>query len=225
MFTNIRIAIQGKGRLSEPSIDFLSSLGLNFNPNGRNCLVTCANSNLDILFLRDDDIPEYVERGVSDFGIVGENVLLEKRARVNVLRKLGFGQCSLVIAAPKNSRIKRLGDLEEKRIATSYPDLLKQFLQNQRIEAEIIKIKGSAEIAPRLDLADAICDLTQTGITLEENGLMPIATVLESQAVLIQTPYPMKEKTRQYEVLFTKSVIASTFAPLSVNSAKQSSLR
>lgn len=209
MFTNIRIAVQGKGRLSNHSIGFLSSLGLKFNPNGRNCLATCVNSNLDILFLRDDDIPEYVERGVSDFGIVGENVLLEKRARVNVLRKLGFGKCSLVIAAPKNSGVKKLDDLKEKRIATSYPDLLRQFLQNQRIEAEIIKIKGSAEIAPKLDLADAICDLTQTGLTLEENGLMPIATVLESQAVLIQTPYPMKEKTREYEILFAKAYMSS----------------
>lgn len=203
---NIRIAIQSKGRLSDPSIEFLYSLGLKFNPNGRSCVVSCQNYNLDILFLRDDDIPEYVERGVADFGIVGENVLLEKRARVNVIRKLGFGECSLVIAAPKNSRIAKLKDLKEKRIATGYPDILRQFLENYGVSAEIIKIKGSAEIAPSLDLADAICDLTQTGRTLKENDLQTIATVLQSQAVLIRTPYP-KAKISQYDLLFSNSKI------------------
>lgn len=203
---NIRIAIQSKGRLSDPSIEFLYSLGLKFNPNGRSCMVSCQNYNLDVLFLRDDDIPEYVERGVADFGIVGENVLLEKRARVNVIKKLSFGQCSLVLAIPNNSRIKNLSELKDKRIATSYPDILRQFLENYGVAAEIIKIKGSAEIAPSLDLADAICDLTQTGRTLLENNLQIIATVLESRAVVIRTPYP-KEKTVEYDLLFSNSKI------------------
>lgn len=189
---NIRIAIQSKGKLAEGSIRFLTSLGLIFNPNGRNCIVTCNNADLDILFLRDDDIPEYVERGVADFGIIGENVILEKRARVTVLQKLGFGICRLIIAIPENSIIKTLSDLEGKKIATTYQDILCNFLQIQGIDAEIIPIKGCAEIAPHLNLADAICDLTQTGKTLKENSLREIATILESQAILIQTPYSEK---------------------------------
>lgn len=201
---NIRIAIQSKGRLSEPSIQFLRKLGFKFNPNGRNCMVGCSNIGVDILFLRDDDISEYVERGVADFGIVGENVLLEKRSRVTVMRKLGFGRCRLVIAIPEKCPRKNLEYLEGKRIATTYPDLLAQFLQIQRIKAEIIYIQGSAEIAPNLNLADAVCDLSQSGKTLVENQLVPIATILESQAVLIQTPYP-KQNLDKYSQLFIEN--------------------
>lgn len=202
---NIRIAIQNKGRLAEESIKFLKSFGLKFNPNGRNCVAKCLNYDADILFLRDDDIPEYVERGVADFGIVGENVLLEKRVRVITLKKLGFGKCRLVIAIPQNITFTKITDLDKKRIATSYPDILKQFLQIQQIRPEIIPIKGSAEIAPSLNLADAVCDLVQTGQTLKENNLKPIATIFESQAVLIQTPYTKEKNIKKYELLFTSN--------------------
>lgn len=201
---NIRIAIQSKGRLAEESINFLTSLGLLFNPNGRNYISKCNDLGIEILFLRDDDIPEYIEGGVADFGIVGENVLFEKEAEVVILKKLGFGRCSLVIAVPENSPIKNLTDLEGERIATSYPNLLRAFLKKEKINTAIIPIKGSAEIAPSLNLADAICDLTQTGQTLKENQLKPLETILESQAVLIQTPYP-KQNLKQYELLLTKS--------------------
>lgn len=169
--------------------------------------MTCKDKPLDILFLRDDDIPEYVERGVADYGIVGENVLLEKRTRVTVLQKLGFGKCSLIIAIPTLSSIKTVAQLEGKRIATSYPDITQQFLQIQRIKAEVITIKGSAEIAPNLNLADAICDLTQSGRTLKENNLMPLTTILESEAVLIQTPYSKTKTTPEFTALFLNSLI------------------
>lgn len=204
----LRIAIQSKGRLSDDSIAFLASKGFTFYPNGRNCMVTCVDKPLDVLFLRDDDIPEYVERGVADYGIVGENVLLEKRTRVTVRKKLGFGKCSLVIAIPATSSIKNIAQLEGKRIATSYPDIMQQFLQIQRIKAEVITIKGSAEIAPNLDLADAICDLTQTGRTLKENNLMPLAMILESEAVLIQTPYSRTKAPSEFNAVFLNSLTA-----------------
>lgn len=203
---NFRIAIQSKGRLAEESMNFLSSLGLTFSPNGRNYIAKCQNYDLEILFIRDDDIPEYVEGGVADFGIIGENVLLEKQSQVIVAQKLGFGRCSLVIAIPENSSIKQLSDLEGERIATSYPNLLKTFLEKEKINAAVIPIKGSAEIAPSLNLADAICDLTKTGQTLKENNLKPIATILESQAVLIQSPYSRKRNVEKYELLFAKNL-------------------
>lgn len=202
---NFRIAIQSKGRLAEESMNFLSSLGLTFSPNGRNYIAKCQNYPLEILFIRDDDIPEYVEGGVADFGIIGENVLLEKQSQVIVAQKLGFGLCSLVIAIPENSSIKQLSDLEGERIATSYPNLLKAFLEKEKINAAVIPIKGSAEIAPSLNLADAICDLTKTGQTLKENNLKQIVTILESQAVLIQTPYSRKRNVEKYELLFAKN--------------------
>lgn len=190
--TNVRIAVQSKGRLSDPSLEFLFSAGLSFNPNGRNCLVTCENYDIDLLFLRDDDIPRYVARGVADFGIVGKNIVLEQNVKVTVAKELEFGICSLVIAVPNESPIRTVQDLQGKRIATTYPTTLRNYLKQKRIKASIIQLKGSVEIAPTLDLADAICDLTQSGKTLTENNLKPLETVLESKAVLIQTPKSTK---------------------------------
>ncbi|MBI2638376.1 ATP phosphoribosyltransferase [Candidatus Peregrinibacteria bacterium] len=199
---NVRIAIQAKGKLAEPSLGFLLSLGLRFKPNGRNCIVTCENCPLDILFLRDDDIPDYVSRGIADFGIIGENVLLEKNARVKILKKLGFGTCSLVLAVPENSQISNVLELDGKSIATTYPNLLREYLRVERIETEIIPLKGSAEIAPNLNLSDAICDLTQTGRTLKENNLRLLTTILESQAILIQPPFLTNRAAKKMEKLF-----------------------
>jgi ATP phosphoribosyltransferase len=191
-----RIAVQKSGRLSEPSLNFLYSQGLKFEPNGRNLVTPCDNHDVDILHLRDDDIPEYVCRSVVDYGIVGENVLYEKEVQVNVLRKLGFCPCSLVIAAPKDSEIKVLEDLEGERIATSHPRLLARFLEERKINGAIITIKGSVEVTPSLNLADAVCDITQTGRTLRENDLVTLLTVLESQAVLVESPFPKPDRFR-----------------------------
>lgn len=195
-----KIAVQKRGRLAEPSLDFLRSLGLRFNPNERSLVTPCENHDIDILHLRDDDIPEYVCRSVVDFGIVGENVLYEKNVPVNVIKRLGFCPCSLVIAAPRGSQIKALEDLEGERIATSYPRLLVDFLEEKGINAAIISIKGSIEVTPTLNLADAICDITQTGRTLKEHDLIPLVTVLESQAVLIESSFPRPDRLRVFSV-------------------------
>jgi len=191
-----KIAVQKSGRLAEPSLHFLYSLGLKFKPNGRSLVTPCENHDIDILHLRDDDIPEYVCRSVVDFGIVGENVLYEKNAHVNILKRLGFCPCSLVIAVPKGSQIQVLEDLEGERIATSYPRLLAKFLEQRGINAAIITIRGSVEVTPTLNLADAICDITQTGRTLKDHDLIPLVTVLESQAVLIESPFPKPDRSK-----------------------------
>lgn len=207
--SNVRIAVQGKGRMADKSLEYLYSLGLRFVANGRNCIAKCENYDLDILFLRDDDIPKYVERGVADFGIVGENVVLEQNSRVKILKKLGFCLCSLVIAVLENSRMSRIYDLEGRRIATSYPELLKAFLAEKRIEADVFTLEGSVEIVPSLDLADAICDLAQTGKTLKDNNLKPIATILDSQAVLIQSPFLTNRAIKAFELLFSNNSLVT----------------
>ena len=189
-----RVAIQKSGRLTEGSVNFLVSMGLKFQTNGRNLVTPCENIPIDILHLRDDDIPEYVCRSVVDFGIVGENVLYEKNVHVRLLKRLGFSPCSLVIAVPKGSPIKVPEDLEGERIATSHPRLLTRFLKERQINAAIITIRGAVEVAPQLNLADAVCDITQTGRTLKEHDLIPLATVFESQAVLIESPFAKPDK-------------------------------
>jgi ATP phosphoribosyltransferase len=189
-----RVAIQKSGRLTEGSVKFLNAMGLKFQPNGRNLVTPCENAPIDILHLRDDDIPEYVCRSVVDFGIVGENVLYEKNVHVGLLKRLGFSPCSLVIAVPKGSPIKVPEDLEGERIATSHPRLLTRFLRQRQINAAIITIRGAVEVAPQLNLSDAVCDITQTGRTLKEHDLIPLATVFESQAVLIESPFTKPDK-------------------------------
>ena len=186
--SKIRIAIQKDGRLKEKSVLFLASLGIKCLPNGRKLFSPCPDTGVELLFLRNDDIPEYVARSVADFGIVGQNLLAEKGSRVKVVKTLGFSKCKLVIAVPYDSPIKDIKKLEGERIATSYPRLLKEFLIKNRINAAVIPIKGSVEITTGVNLADAICDITKTGQTLKDHDLQPIATILESEAVLIQSP-------------------------------------
>lgn len=149
--------------------------------------------------VRNSDIPVYVGDGVADFGIVGENVLIEQECRLPMVKKLGFGKCSLVIAAPK-----MIKDLSEERIATSYPNTLKKYLREKKINASIIKINGSVEICPGLGLSDAICDITQTGQTLRKNGLKVVEKILDSEAVLVSSPFTSKEKAIKFEKLLTK---------------------
>jgi ATP phosphoribosyltransferase len=181
----LKIAIQKSGRLNEKSVELLKNCGLNFENYKSSLISPVSNFPLEILFLRDDDIPEYVQDGIADLGIVGENVIQETEVEVAYLQKLGFGKCSLKIAVPNNNSIQQLSQLNNKSIATTYPVILGKFLKKHEINAEIRTISGSVEISPGLGLSDAICDLVSTGGTLKSNGLIPFADVMSSEAVLI----------------------------------------
>ncbi|HMG08580.1 MAG TPA: ATP phosphoribosyltransferase [Mucilaginibacter sp.] len=181
----LKIAIQKSGRLNEKSVELLKNCGLNFENYKSSLISPVSNFPLEILFLRDDDIPEYVQDGIADLGIVGENVIQETEVEVSYLQRLGFGKCSLKIAVPNNNAIQNLTDLNGKAIATTYPVILGKFLKQQNIAADIRTISGSVEISPGLGLSDAICDLVSTGGTLKSNGLKPFADVMSSEAVLI----------------------------------------
>jgi len=181
----LKIAIQKSGRLNEKSVELLKNCGLNFENYKSSLISPVSNFPLEILFLRDDDIPEYVQDGIADLGIVGENVIQETEVKVSYLQKLGFGKCSLKIAITNNSDVQQLSDLNGKSIATTYPVILGKFLQKNGINSDIRTISGSVEISPGLGLSDAICDLVSTGGTLKSNGLKPFADVMSSEAVLI----------------------------------------
>lgn len=181
----LKIAIQKSGRLYEDSVKMLRECGVELN-NGMNRLLTEAyNFPLEVLFLRDDDIPQYVADGVADIGIVGENVMLEKALDINLVERLGFAKCRLSIAVPKNDAYQDIACLNGKKIATSYPILLKKHLLDNSVTAEIHEISGSVEIAPGIGLADAICDLVSSGSTLFLNNLRETEVILRSEAVLI----------------------------------------
>lgn len=182
---NLKIAIQKSGRLNEKSVQLLKNCGLNFENYKSSLITSVSNFPLEILFLRDDDIPEYVQDGIADLGIVGENVIAETEAQVQYLQRLGFGKCSLKIAVPNHSEINELSDLNGKAIATSYPVILQKFLTENNISADIRMISGSVEISPALELSQAIFDIVSTGGTLRSNGLVPFADVMKSEAILI----------------------------------------
>ncbi|MBE8712241.1 ATP phosphoribosyltransferase [Sphingobacterium hungaricum] len=185
---NLKIAIQKSGRLNEKSVLLLKNCGLKFDNYKSSLITTVSNFSLEILFLRDDDIPGYVESGIADLGIVGENVIDESEAKVHYVQRLGFGKCTLKLAVAKDSTMKDLKDLNGKSIATSYPTILGNFLKENQIQADIHEISGSVEIAPGLGLSDAICDIVSTGGTLKSNGLKPFADVRNSEAILISRP-------------------------------------
>ena len=181
----LRIAIQKSGRLHDDSIKLLKECGIDIN-NGVNKLKTeASNFPLEVFFLRDDDIPQYVEDGVADLGIVGENVVLEKNRPVRTVEKLGFGKCRLSLAVSKSVEYNGVKDMDKLRIATSYPVILEKFLKEHGLTADIHEISGSVEIAPGIGLADAICDLVSSGSTLFMNGLKEVEVILKSEAVLI----------------------------------------
>jgi ATP phosphoribosyltransferase len=193
--TKLRIAIQKSGRLHEDSMRLLKECGIDISNGGNKLKAAAGNFPLEVFFLRDDDIPQYVEDAVADAGIVGENVVYEKKKEVEVLEQLGFGKCRLSVAVGRNEVFQKTA-LNGKRIATSYPVLLQQYLDNNKIIAEIHEISGSVEIAPGIGLADAICDLVSSGSTLLTNGLKEAETILHSQAVLIQNKQLSAEKQK-----------------------------
>jgi ATP phosphoribosyltransferase len=183
----LKIAIQKSGRLHDDSIQLLKDCGIAVK-NGHNQLKSVAdNFPLEVYFLRDDDIPQYVEDNVAHIGIVGENVLFEKDRSVEVVEQLGFGKCRLSIAVQKGEQYANPDFLQGKKIATSYPVLTQKFLEENKIIAEIHEISGSVELAPSIGLADAVCDLVSSGSTLFMNGLKEVQTILKSQAVLVRS--------------------------------------
>ncbi|MCJ0743836.1 ATP phosphoribosyltransferase [Pedobacter montanisoli] len=183
----LKIAIQKSGRLNEKSVEILKNCGLSFENYKSSLISKVGNFPLEILFLRDDDIPEYVQDGIADLGIVGENIIIETNAKVSYLQKLGFGKCSLKIAIKNTCDINEIKELEGKAIATSYPVILSRYLKANNITAQIRNISGSVEIGPGLGLSDAIFDIVSTGSTLKNNGLKPFVSVMDSEAVLIST--------------------------------------
>lgn len=185
--TSLRIAIQKSGRLTDKTVDLLHGIGIDFDNYKRNLMVKTRNFDVELLLLRDDDIPEYVQDGVCDLGFVGANVTRETQADVTVLRGLNYGKCRLSLAAPKNGNIKVPADFEGKKVATSYPNLTRSFFEERNVDIQIVGISGAVEIAPQLEVADAIVDLVSTGGTLRANGLQELDTIIESETELIQT--------------------------------------
>ena len=193
----LKLAVQKSGRLTDPSLDLIGRCGLKISRGKDQLMAYGENMPLDVLFVRDDDIPDLVQEDVCDLGLVGLNVLEEKRlelaarghpARFEQIRALDFGRCRLSLAMPDEAPFAGPQTLHGKRIATTYPYLLERYLREHDLEAEIVELSGAVEIAPRLGRADAICDLVSTGSTLQANHLREVQTILESHAVLIRTP-------------------------------------
>lgn len=194
MKSTLRLAVQKSGRLQEGSVQLLKESGLAFS-NGRDQLKTqVRNFPVEVLFLRDDDIPQYVEDQVADIGIVGENIYVEKQKKNDLVKKLDFSRCRLSIAIPRAEVYEGIQSLQGKNIATSYPVIVQQFLDKHNVKAGIHEISGSVEIAPGIGLADAICDIVSTGSTLMSNGLKEVEVVMQSEAVLISCPNLQSEK-------------------------------
>jgi ATP phosphoribosyltransferase len=199
----LHIAIQKSGRLSESSRELLRGAGLKIQDGKNQLTARVANLPIDLMFVRDDDIPTFVSDGVCEFGIVGSNVLEEFALRdgapgFEVVAPLGFGRCSLKIAAPEDLPHEGPASLAGARIATSYPRLLKRWLTSQSVEAQIVKMNGAVELAPRLQIASHVCDIVSTGATLEANGLRVVESVFDSEAVLVRS---RKAVTAEQEAL------------------------
>ncbi len=202
MVSKLKVAIQKSGRLHDDSIRLLKECGIDIT-NGVNKLKTeASNFPLEVYFLRDDDIPQYVEDAVADLGIVGENVVYEKNKTIEVVDKLGFGKCRLSIAVSRSENYEDDPNyLQGKRIATTYPNIVQKYLTENNINCEIHEISGSVEIAPGIGLADAVCDLVSSGSTLFMNGLKEVETILQSQAVLVKNNGLSAEKQLLLEKL------------------------
>lgn len=183
--SKLKLALQKSGRLSEKSLKLLEECGIKISNGTRKLKAVSSNFPLEILFLRDDDIPQYVEQGVADIGILGLNEVLEQKKQIETIQKLGFAQCRLSLAIPKEESYNGIQYFEGKKIATSYPEILSNYFKEKSINAQIEKIGGSVEIAPGIGLSDAIFDIISTGSTLMTNGLKEVETVVESEAVLV----------------------------------------
>ncbi len=198
----ITLAVQKSGRLAEKSLALLQECGVAFENSGKEKLIaSAANFPLQLLFLRDDDIPECVADRIADIGLVGENVVAETRREVEIIERLGFGRCRLSLALPRGVPYNGPADLQGKKIATSYPNILRAYLERRGVAASIHEINGSVEIAPGIGLAEAIFDIVSTGSTLMSNGLVEVEQVMTSEAVLIAAPGQGPEKQRLIDQL------------------------
>ena len=190
----IKIAIQKSGRLNKESLDLLKKCGISID-NGKDQLKAAArNFPLEVLYLRNGDIPQYLRDGVVDLAIIGENLIFEKGKDLTVVEKLGFSKCRVCIAVPKDFNYSGIKDLKGKKIATSYPNTVNKYLSEKGISADLHIINGSVEIAPNIGLADAICDIVSSGSTLFKNNLKEVATIVKSESVLVQAPDLSAEK-------------------------------
>jgi ATP phosphoribosyltransferase len=185
MKEKLKIAIQKSGRLTDDSLQLFKEAGISLNKGEGKLISMAANFPLEILYLRDDDIPQYVADGVADIGIVGENIVLERNKHLNIIERLGFAKCRLSFAVPKSCDYKDISFIKGKRIATTYPRILQDFLEENKIKAEIHEITGSVEIAPNIGLADIIFDIVSSGSTLISNGLKEAEVVMQSEAVIV----------------------------------------
>jgi ATP phosphoribosyltransferase len=207
----LRIAVQKSGRLLEDSLQLLKECGIKVDASNGKLKSIALGFPLEVLFLRNSDIPQYVADGVVDCGIVGENLLIEERSKLTKTCQLNFSKCRVSLAVPKNSAIKSVYDFEGKKIATSYPNTVNDFFKKNNVKAEVHTISGSVEIAPTIGLADGICDIVSSGNTLFMNGLIELETILRSEAVLVQAPQLSGEKTELLNKLVFrfKAVLAS----------------
>ena len=197
----IRIAIQKSGRLNQDSLALLKSCGISID-NGKDQLKAVArNFPMEVFFLRNGDIPQYLRDGVVDLAIVGSNLLVEKGNDLEIIESLGFSKCKVSLAVPKGVAFESIQDLEGKNIATSYPNTIKQFLKEKGVNADIHVISGSVEIAPNIGLADAICDIVSSGSTLFKNNLKEVIEIIKSEAVLVQAPNLNKDQQDLIEKL------------------------
>ena len=196
--SKLKIAIQKSGRLNQDSLKLLRDCGIVINNGNDQLKVSVPNFSLEILYLRNSDIPQYLEDGIVDIAILGENLLIEKQKNVEVIERLGFAKCRVSLAVPKEIKTDSLSYFEGKKIATSYPNTLRAFLTQNNINAEIHVISGSVEIAPNIGLAHSICDIVSTGSTLFENGLRETQVILKSEAVLAKT---LKLNTAKEKIL------------------------
>ncbi|MBI5216675.1 MAG: ATP phosphoribosyltransferase [Ignavibacteriae bacterium] len=190
----IKIAIQKSGRLSEKSLELLKNCGIKLSNGDRKLKTEAQNFPIEVLFLRDNDIPQYIEQGVADIGILGENEVWETDKNINILEKLGFAVCKLSLAIPKEENYTGLSYFNNKKVATSYPKIISKFFEEHNIAVEIEEIGGSVEIAPSIGLADGIFDIVSSGSTLLMNGLKEVEIVLKSEAVLISNKNLNEEK-------------------------------
>ncbi len=208
MQKKVKIAIQKSGKLQKESEKILKDCGIEFNNMLNTLKVPANNFPLEVLLLRDDDIPQYVAEGVADIGIVGENIVLEKRKKVAVIHHMGFAKCRLSIALPREYNYRDITDLNAMEIATSYPNILSDFLAKKNIQASIREISGSVEIATSIGLSNAICDLVSSGSTLFMNGLKEVEPILHSQAVMIAHEYLQAERQQILnDLLFRMSTL------------------